>query len=356
MSNVSMREMLEAGVHFGHQTRYWHPKMAPYIFGARNKIHIINLEKTVPLFEEALNFLSSLAAKKGTILFVGTKRAAQKAIEEEAKRCGMPYVNHRWLGGMLTNYKTVKQSIKRLKELETMREDGTFDRMSKKEALMLSRELAKLERSLGGIKEMKGLPDALFVIDVGHEKIAVREAQTLGIPVVGVVDTNYSPDGVDYIIPGNDDAIRAIQLYVRHAADAILAGRASAATVGTGEEDEFIEVEESAGEVAAGEPTIKEEPADKGQDPAPTGGGDDLTRIEGIGPKISQILIDNGVDTYAKLAARDAEEIKKLLAAAGSQYNRANPATWPKQAEYAAKGEWEALKKWQDELDGGRPA
>ncbi len=354
MSNVSMREMLEAGVHFGHQTRYWHPKMAPFIFGARNKIHIINLEKTVPLFEEALNFLGSLAAKKGTILFVGTKRAAQKAIEEQAKRCGMPYVNHRWLGGMLTNYKTVKQSIKRLKELETMQADGTFDRMSKKEALMLSRELAKLERSLGGIKEMKGLPDALFVIDVGHEKIAVREAQTLGIPVVGVVDTNYPPDGVDYVIPGNDDAIRAIQLYTRYAADAILDGKASAATAGMGAEDEFIEVEESAETVVADEPVVKKKGTAKAADPAPAKGGDDLTKIEGIGPKISEILITNGIDTYAKLAEMDAEGIKKMLVEVGPQYNRADPGTWPKQAEYAAKGEWEALKKWQDELDGGR--
>ncbi len=356
MSNISMREMLEAGVHFGHQTRYWHPKMAPYIFGARNKIHIINLEKTVPLFEEALNFLGGLAAKKGTILFVGTKRAAQKAIEEQAKRCGMPYVNHRWLGGMLTNYKTVKQSIKRLQELETMREDGTFDRMSKKEALMLNRELAKLERSLGGIKEMKGLPDALFVIDVGHEKIAVKEAQKLGIPVVGVVDTNYPPDGVDYIIPGNDDAIRAIQLYTRYAADAILEGKASVAATGMGDEDEFIEVEENAvAEEAASEggdaqgDTTKEAPA-----PASSGEKDDLTKIEGIGPKIADVLASNGIDTFAKLAEMNAEAIKELLVSAGSQYNRADPGTWPKQAELAAKGEWEALKKWQDELEGGR--
>ncbi len=354
MSNVSMREMLEAGVHFGHQTRYWHPKMAPYIFGARNKIHIINLEKTVPLFEEALNFLSSLAAKKGTILFVGTKRAAQKAIEEQAKRCGMPYVNHRWLGGMLTNYKTVKQSIKRLQELETMREDGTFDRMSKKEALMLSRELAKLERSLGGIKEMKGLPDALFVIDVGHEKIAVREAQTLGIPVVGVVDTNYPPDGVDYIIPGNDDAIRAIQLYTRYVADAILAGRASVATTGGSDEDEFIEVEESSEVRADSKPTVEKKRTVKTENPSAAESGDDLTKIEGIGPKISEILVNNGVDTFAKLAEMEAGAIKEMLVEAGPQYNRADPGTWPEQAGYAAKGEWEALKKWQDELEGGR--
>ncbi len=246
MADVTMRQMLEAGVHFGHQTRFWNPKMAPYIFGERNKIHIINLEKTLPLYKEAMNFLGSLAAKGGTVLFVGTKRAAREAIGEEARRCGMPYVNHRWLGGMLTNYKTVRQSIKRLKELEEMAGDGSFDRLSKKEALMLRREMDKLERSLGGIKDMRGIPDALFVIDVGHEKIAVSEAVKLGIPVVGVVDTNNSLEGVDYVIPGNDDAIRAIQLYVRGAADAILEGKTSVIKQGSAE-DEFVEVEEPAG-------------------------------------------------------------------------------------------------------------
>ena len=246
MADVTMRQMLEAGVHFGHQTRFWNPKMAPYIFGERNKIHIINLEKTLPLYKEAMNFLGSLAAKGGTVLFVGTKRAAREAIGEEARRCGMPYVNHRWLGGMLTNYKTVRQSIKRLKELEEMAGDGSFDRLSKKEALMLRREMDKLERSLGGIKDMRGIPDALFVIDVGHEKIAVSEAVKLGIPVVGVVDTNNSLEGVDYVIPGNDDAIRAIQLYVRGAADAILEGK-TAVIKQASAEDEFVEVEEPAG-------------------------------------------------------------------------------------------------------------
>ncbi len=365
MSNVSMREMLEAGVHFGHQTRYWNPKMAPYIFGARNKIHIINLEKSVPLFQDALNYLGSLAAKKGTILFVGTKRAAQNAIKEQAERCGMPYVNHRWLGGMLTNYKTVRQSIKRLKDLEAMKQDGTFERLSKKEALMLTRELEKLDRSLGGIKEMKGLPDALFVIDVGHEKIAVREASTLGIPVVGIVDTNYAPDGVDYVVPGNDDAIRAIQLYTRCVADAILTARASVAPVAEagGSADEFVEVEggnESeaapAPKPAAKKKTVapKEKVVVKKDEKPAADKADDLTRIEGIGPKISEILINNGVTSFAKLAAMDAEAIKEMLVAAGTQYNRADPTTWPKQADYAAKGEWDALKKWQDELDGGR--
>ncbi|WJW76574.1 30S ribosomal protein S2 [Thiohalobacter sp. IOR34] len=252
MADVTMRQMLEAGVHFGHQTRFWNPKMAPYIFGERSKIHIINLEKTLPLYNEAMNFIGSLAAKGGTILFVGTKRAAREVIGEEAKRCGMPYVNHRWLGGMLTNYKTVRQSIKRLKELETMAEDGSFERLSKKEALMLRRELDKLERSLGGIKDMRGIPDALFVVDVGHEKIAVSEARKLGIPVVGVVDTNNSLDGVDYVIPGNDDAIRAIQLYVRGAADAVLSAKGSSVKA-AGSEDEFVEINEAAEAKEAGE-------------------------------------------------------------------------------------------------------
>ena len=228
MTAVSMRDMLEAGVHFGHQTRFWNPKMRPYIFGERNKIHIIDLEKSLPLYNDALNFLGRMAASGGTILFVGTKRAAQDCIAAEAQRCAMPYVNRRWLGGMLTNYRTVKQSIKRLKDLETLIEEGGLDRVSKKEGLSLQRELAKLERGLGGIKEMAGIPDVLFIVDVGHEKIAVAEAVTLGIPVVAVVDTNNAPDGVDYIIPGNDDAIRSIELYVSGAATAILEGRESA--------------------------------------------------------------------------------------------------------------------------------
>ena len=228
MAAVSMRDMLEAGVHFGHQTRFWNPKMGPYIFGERNKIHIINLEKTLPLYSDALNFLGRMAASGGTILFVGTKRAAQECIAAEAHRCGMPYVNRRWLGGMLTNYRTVKQSIKRLKDLEASIEEGGLDRVGKKEGLSIQRELAKLERGLGGIKDMDGIPDALFIIDVGHEKIAVAEAVTLGIPVVAVVDTNNPPEGVDYVIPGNDDAIRSIELYVSGAATAILEGRESA--------------------------------------------------------------------------------------------------------------------------------
>ncbi|MBS0289083.1 MAG: 30S ribosomal protein S2 [Proteobacteria bacterium] len=245
MNSITMRQMLEAGVHFGHQTRFWDPKMKPYIFTVRNKIHIINLDKTYPLFHEALSFIRRLAARNGKILFVGTKMCASNIIKEQAERCGMPYVNYRWLGGMLTNFKTVKQSIKRLQELEAMRDDGTFEKLVKKEALMRSRELQKLERSLGGIKEMGSLPDALFVIDVGHEKIAVREANNLRIPVVGVVDTNNNPHGIDYMIPGNDDALRAIELYVSSVADVILDARGSFAPMT--EESEFVEMEEDEG-------------------------------------------------------------------------------------------------------------
>lgn len=237
MANVSMRDMLQAGVHFGHQTRYWNPKMAQFIFGARNKVHIINLEKTVPLFNEALSFLSGVSARKGKILFVGTKRAAGDAIKESALKCGQYYVNKRWLGGMLTNWKTVRQSISRLKDLESQSADGTFDKLTKKEVLLLQREMTKLESSLGGIKNMGGLPDVIFVIDADHEHIAVTEARNLGIPVVGVVDTNSNPDGVDYIIPGNDDAIRAVQLYTNAVADAIMEGRNQDAPAAA---DEFV--------------------------------------------------------------------------------------------------------------------
>ncbi len=240
MAKVTMRQMLEAGVHFGHQTRYWNPKMGQYIFGERNKIHIINLEKTLPMFNDAMNFISQVASKRGKVLFVGTKRAASRAIKEQALRCNMPYVNHRWLGGMLTNFKTVKQSIKRLKYLEKASTDGTFDTLTKKEVLMHSRELDKLEKSLGGIKDMNNLPQALFVIDVGHEKIAVQEANKLGIPVIGVVDTNNKAEGIDYIIPGNDDAIRAINLYTSAAADSILDAKSASTEVLA---DDFVEVD-----------------------------------------------------------------------------------------------------------------
>jgi len=243
-----MREMLEAGVHFGHQTRYWNPKMAPFIFGQRNKIHIVNLEKSVVKYLEAQKYLRQLAARGGKVLFVGTKRAARELVAQEAQRCGMPYVDSRWLGGMMTNFKTVKSSIKRLKEMEAQQAEGATERMSKKEALIFQRELEKLNKSIGGIKDMNNLPDALFVIDVGYHKIAVAEARTLGIPVVAVVDTNHSPDGIDYVIPGNDDSAKAIALYARGMADAILEGREQALN-GVVEEiaegEEFVEVEES---------------------------------------------------------------------------------------------------------------
>ncbi len=243
--SVTMRQMLEAGVHF--QTRYWNPKMAPYIFGHRNKIHIINLEKTLALYQDALKFVRQLAANKGNILFVGTKRQAREILHEEAVRCGMPYVDHRWLGGMLTNFKTVKQSIKRLKEMEGMVEDGSLERLSKKEALGIQRELAKLQRSLGGIKDLAGLPDALFIIDVGYHKGAVTEAVKLGIPVVAVIDTNHSPDKIAYVIPGNDDSSRAIRLYARGMADAVLEGRSQAVEeVVAASRDEFVEVNDEA--------------------------------------------------------------------------------------------------------------
>ncbi len=241
MSSITMREMLAAGVHFGHQTRYWNPKMAPFIFGARNKIHIINLEQSVPAANEALQLVKDLARNNNKLLFVGTKRAAGRIIKEEAERVGMPYVSHRWLGGMLTNYKTIRASIKRLRELESEEQDGTFDKLTKKEALMRRRAKEKLERSIGGIKDMGGLPDALFVIDVDYERIAVTEANKLGIPVIGIVDTNSDPEGVDYVIPGNDDAIRSVKLFVSSMADAVAEGKAEAS--GATAKDEFVEVE-----------------------------------------------------------------------------------------------------------------
>lgn len=250
MASVSMRDLLKAGVHFGHQTRYWNPKMGKYIFGARNKIHIINLEKTVPAFNESLDLVKRLAEGKNKVLFVGTKRAANKIIKEEAIRSGMPYVNHRWLGGMLTNYKTIRQSIRRFRELEAQSKDGTFEKITKKEALMLSREMEKLERSIGGIKEMGGLPDALIVIDVDHERIAIKEANKLGIPVIGIVDTNSNPDGVDYVIPGNDDAIRAIQIYAKAFADAVLEGSSKGG-------NEYVEVAAATEAASEGEPAAE---------------------------------------------------------------------------------------------------
>ena len=259
MQEVSIQDMLKAGVHFGHQTRYWNPKMGPYIFGSRNKIHIINLGQTLPLFQDALNFISGIAARKGKILFVGTKYAAQEIIQQEAERCKMPFVNRRWLGGMLTNYKTIRQSIKRLKELEAMFESGKFGRLTKKEILGLEREKDKLVSSLGGIKNMGGIPDALLVVDVGHEKIAVREANRLGIPVIGIVDSNNDPDGISYVIPGNDDSTRAIRFYTTCAANIILDAQASVLDLGK-EADEFIEVDV---EVAA--PAIENDEADQNE-------------------------------------------------------------------------------------------
>jgi small subunit ribosomal protein S2 len=249
MAKITMRQMLEAGVHFGHQTRYWNPKMGQFIFGKRNNIHIINLEHSLPLFNDALNFVSKLASQKGRILFVGTKRAAQDAIREDAERAGMPYVNRRWLGGMLTNYQTVRQSIKRLDNIQEMMESGKTEGLKKKEILDLTREQEKLEKSIGGIRKMGGLPDAMFVIDVEHERIAIKEAKKLGIPVIAVVDSNSNPDDVDYVIPGNDDSMRAIRLYTANIADAILEGRASVTTADA--ESEFVEVAEESAEVAS---------------------------------------------------------------------------------------------------------
>src|ERR1700742_5147331 len=264
MTSVSMRQMLEAGVHFGHQTRFWNPKMAPYIFGERNKIHIINLEKTQPLYAQAATFIKGVASEGGKVLFVGTKRSARDAVQKEATRPAMPFVNQRWLGGMLTNFKTIRQSIKRLNELDDMAQNGALDRRGKKEAQMLRREMDKLLRSLGGIRNMNSLPDALFVIDVGHEQIAVHEAKKLGIPVVAIVDTNCSPDGIDYIIPGNDDAMRAILLYAAGVADSVLEGKASLPEVPVSE-DEFVELDEE------GNPKKRSSGAGKG--PVPSGRG-----------------------------------------------------------------------------------
>ena len=280
MADINMRQMLEAGVHFGHQTRYWSPKMAPYIFGSRNKIHIINLETTLPLFQEAMNFLGSVTAAKGKVLFVGTKRQASKLVREHAERCGCPFVDHRWLGGMLTNFKTVKNSIARLIELDELNSSGAIDRLSKKEALILERERSKLDRSLSGIRDMTGLPDCIFVIDVDHEKIAVAEAKKLKIPVVGIVDTNSSPEGIDYLIPGNDDAIRAVRLYLSHAADAVLEARSILPEVITGDADDYVEVSENVDTASVAEddpvdvptsPVVSEEVAEVAPDPVEEG-------------------------------------------------------------------------------------
>jgi len=331
MADVTMRQMLEAGVHFGHQTRYWNPKMGPFIFGARGKIHIINLEKTLPLLSDALNFVSKLASQRGSILFVGTKRAASKALQEEAQRCGMPYVSQRWLGGMLTNYRTIKASVKRLHQLEEMVADGKVEHLVKKEVLQLTRERDKLEKSLGGIKDMKGLPDALFVIDVGHEDIAVKEARKLGIPVIAVVDTNCSPDGIDYVIPGNDDAIRSIRLYTQLAADAVLEGRASSPQVDA--HDEFVELDKQGNpikrksaerepEKAAAKKTakkvIRKKVSKKIASAPPSApieaGTDDMTSV------------DDAVDEALAVAREEEEEAKKEAEEAEAKVTKAEEA------------------------------
>jgi small subunit ribosomal protein S2 len=331
MADVTMRQMLEAGVHFGHQTRYWNPKMGPFIFGARGKIHIINLEKTLPLLSDALNFVSKLASQRGSILFVGTKRAASKAVQEEAQRCGMPYVSQRWLGGMLTNYRTIKASVKRLHQLEEMVADGKVEHLVKKEVLQLTRERDKLEKSLGGIKDMKGLPEALFVIDVGHEDIAVKEARKLGIPVIAVVDTNCSPDGIDYVIPGNDDAIRSIRLYTQLAADAVLEGRASSPQVDA--HDEFVELDKQGNpikrksaerepEKAAAKKTakkvIRKKVSKKIASAPPSApieaGTDDMTSV------------DDAVDEALAVAREEEEEAKKEAEEAEAKVTKAEEA------------------------------
>ena len=353
MAKVSMRQMLEAGVHFGHQTRYWNPKMAPYIFGDRNKIHIINLEQTLPMFNDALNFVGKIAAKGGKVMFVGTKRAAQTAVRDEATRCKMPYVDQRWLGGMLTNYKTIKQSVRRMQEIEKMEADGTINRGGKKEALMLSREYIKLDKALGGIKDMRSLPDALFIIDVGHESIAVKEAKTLGIPVIGVVDTNNSADNVDYIIPGNDDAIRAIQLYTSAVADSVVEGHLAAAT--NAEEMAAAAPAPKAKPApakAADKPTTKEEAPAPAKETAKSDEADDLKKIEGIGPKIAEVLAEAGVTTFSAIAKMDRDAIKVILDTVATLKSK-EPKTWPQQAALAADGKWDELKVLQDELMGG---
>ena len=331
MSDVSMRQMLEAGVHFGHQTRYWSPKMRPFIFGERNKIHIINLEKTLPLFNDAMNYIGQVVGNGGQVMMVGTKRSASKLVQDAAERAGAPYVNHRWLGGMLTNFKTVKNSIKRLKELDTQLVEGTSARLSKKESLTLERERIKLERSLGGIKNMQGLPDALFVVDVKSEYIAVSEANKLGIPVIAIVDTNCTPDGIDYVIPGNDDAIRAIRLYVDQVSETIVQARlaaqvvpapakeeapaakakpaAKAAKEAAPVEKEPDPVEKEAAPVekeAEVKPAVKEKPVAKQAEP------DDLTNISGVGPVIVGKLEALGITTYQQVADFTPEDVERI--------------------------------------------
>jgi len=345
MANVTMRQMLEAGVHFGHQTRYWNPKMAPYIFGARGKIHIINLEKTLPLLNDSMNFISKLAARRGTIMFVGTKRAAGTAIAEAASRCSMPYVSHRWLGGMLTNFRTIKASVKRLRQLEEMGENNGFDHLVKKEVLQLTREKDKLEKSLGGIKDMKGLPDALFVIDVSHEDIAVKEARKLGIPVVAVVDTNCSPDDVDYMIPGNDDAIRSIRLYTQLAAEAVLEGRASTPQVE--DDDEFVELDED------GKPVKRKaaKPQGEARKPAKKKVTKKVVARKAAPPPDADAAEKNGADE-----ARPAEEAATEEVAAETVEEAAVEAAPQAPEEAAVEAEAETSEEAAVEADAETPA
>jgi small subunit ribosomal protein S2 len=308
MASMSMRQMLEAGVHFGHQTRFWNPKMAPFIFGERNRIHIINLEKTLPLYLEAADFIKNTVADGGKVLFVGTKRSAREAIAREAARCGMPFVSHRWLGGMLTNFKTIRQSIRRLTEIDEMAANGLLESRSKREAQMVRREREKLERSLGGIKEMEGLPDVMFVVDVGHENIAIHEAQKLGIPVVAIVDTNCAPDGISYVIPGNDDAMRAIELYAAGIADAVIEGRATLPEVPVGE-DEFVELDEEGKPRPKGSAKRRAAPARKKAPPRRRPAGD-----------------EPATDTAAELAEADPEESPEAFMARREAARKKAPA------------------------------
>ncbi len=346
MASVTMRQMLEAGVHFGHQTRYWNPKMSPYIFGDRNKIHIINLEKTLPMFLDAATFLGNMAANRGRILFVGTKRSARDSIREEAIRCGMPYVNHRWLGGMLTNFNTVKKSIQRLHDLEQMLSGDGVARLNKKQILLLRRELEKLERSLGGIKNMPSLPDVLFVIDVGYEAIAIKEANKLGIPVVAVVDTNCKVDGVDYVIPGNDDAIRAIKLYASHIADAITEGKESVRVMAGGNEDDFVEVDES-GKVSQKESdakqakpkqkvTVKKKAAPKpvAKEVVEEAVVENITAIEGIGPKYGEALGKAGISSVAQLLEKCATAEARAKCVETTGINEKSLERWVKMSDF----------------------
>ncbi len=336
MASMSMRQMLEAGVHFGHQTRFWNPKMAPYIFGERNRIHIINLEKTLPLYVEAADFVKTIVADGGRVLFVGTKRSAREAVAREAIRCGMPHVTHRWLGGMLTNFKTIRQSIRRLTEIDEMAESGVLDQRSKREAQMVRRERDKLERSLGGIREMEGLPDVLFVVDVGHERIAIHEAQKLGIPVIAIVDTNCSPEGISYMIPGNDDSMRAIELYAAGVADAVIEGRATLPEVPVGE-DEFVELDE------AGKPRPKGGPKRRAAAPV---------RKKTPTRRKPEPEVESATDAAAELAESDPEESPEAFMARREAARKKAPAQVEVPVEATAQAPAEAAAAAPAEKEG----